>query len=350
MTKMRKILTMVMAVAVICTAGCGKVTTEQTSTAEIKTTEAKVLTKEMADAMETVDGVVTIPDDITAIGEGAFERREDITQVIIPESVSKIADSSFRDCINLEKAVIPEGVKKIGQNSFNKCEKLHDIKIPNSVTEISGGAFGNCESLTSEINLKNVEYLGDSAFAGSGITGITFPDNIKEIPWAVIAYCDNITEVVIPDGVTKIKECAFYSCNNITNIVMPDSIEIIENDSLPNSENLTLTYNDKTYSHKDSILFYSTFYEAPFIELPNGMTTDDLCGMLYYNGEQLHLPLTVDKFSALNENWRYDDVVDYSALVYEIDDTGERSGNGEIIFTHQHGDIHSQEDVDKYGI
>ncbi len=311
---------------------------------------------------------VSIPDSVARIGEYAFEKCSNLKEIVIPESVFDISEGAFTKCTALERAVLPnsivlipdflfddctalksvimpENTIRIGADAFNGCENLTEINIPESVIEVGGGAFGGCTGFTNDINLKNVIHLGQSAFACSGIKSIVFPDNVTEIPDFSVISCENLTEIIVPEGVTRIGEMAFSGCDNVTSISIPESIEIIDFDAFPTSEKLTVSYKNKTYAYNDAVLFYSTFREAAFMTSP--LTTDELCGMLYYNGKQLQLPLTAEELAALNDNWRIDDDGSYAAFIYEVDENGDMTGNGIIFGTHDLGGINSREDVNK---
>ncbi len=106
---------------------------------------------------ETEDGIlkryngtsrsVTIPDDITTIGSGAFEDRKELTELHIPDSVSVIEDNAFVGCENLREITLADSVKKIGRYAFSECSKLKAVALPKDIEEIGPYAFGGCFSL-----------------------------------------------------------------------------------------------------------------------------------------------------------------------------------------------------------
>lgn len=71
-----------------------------------------------------------------------------ITHYNIPENVSKIGDGAFQHCENLHEMVIPEGVISIGRYAFSRCLNLEIIHLPNSLKAIGGTAFSGCKKLT----------------------------------------------------------------------------------------------------------------------------------------------------------------------------------------------------------
>ena len=62
--------------------------------------------------------------------------------------------------------IVPDNVTCIGEYAFERCESLKSIKISNSVVNIGEGAFFNCKSLTSIDIPKSVTSIGDDAFTG----------------------------------------------------------------------------------------------------------------------------------------------------------------------------------------
>ena len=95
------------------------------------------------------NGVVTIPDDVTSIGESAFADCTALKSVTIPDGVTSISDYAFYGCTALTSVTIPDGVTSIGYRAFYGCSVLTSVKIGNGVTEIIKSAFEDCSALTS---------------------------------------------------------------------------------------------------------------------------------------------------------------------------------------------------------
>ena len=66
---------------------------------------------------------------IVAIDNRAFEKCQDLTEVVIGKYVESIGDYAFHDCYKLKKVTIPSKVKKIGKAAFRSCKALKNIYV-----------------------------------------------------------------------------------------------------------------------------------------------------------------------------------------------------------------------------
>ena len=80
----------------------------------------------------------------------------------IPASVTSICEKAFADCEDLETVTLPDNVTSIGDDAFNNTA-LTSIEIPASVTSIGKGAFHLCSSLAS-VKLNSNPTIGEDAF------------------------------------------------------------------------------------------------------------------------------------------------------------------------------------------
>ena len=103
---------------------------------------------------------VTIPSTVTKIGDGIFNGCDKLKEInispknrnyetkdllLIEKKTQKIIGAS---CVIEGKLTIPEGIKAIGSVAFQSCGKITELTIPDSVKTIEWGAFWNCDQMT----------------------------------------------------------------------------------------------------------------------------------------------------------------------------------------------------------
>jgi hypothetical protein len=72
-----------------------------------------------------------IGDDVSGIGNYAFQHCSGLTSITIPNSVTSIGESAFQSCSGLTSVTIGNSVMSIGENSFNGCSKLTSVTALN---------------------------------------------------------------------------------------------------------------------------------------------------------------------------------------------------------------------------
>ena len=223
---------------------------------------------------------ITIPENVQTIGSGAFSGCDGLRSVTIDKSVQTIGSEAFYECSRLTSVTIPESVQTIGREAFaysglnevwfnaDSCisggfswcgqlktvhigknvkripdeafyfTRLTSITIPESVTTIGEWAFSGCNDLekfegkfASTDNRCLVVRDTLVAFAPSGLTQYTIPDNVKVIGNYAFSYCRGLTSVTIPESVTSIGEDAFYECESLTSVTVynPTPVNLIYN-------------------------------------------------------------------------------------------------------------------------
>lgn len=94
-----------------------------------------------------LEGDIIIPENVTSIGNNAFESTQ-MTTVSIGNSVSTISESAFQSCNNMTSVTLGNSVATIGAYAFNSCSSLTSITLPKSVKTIQRFAFASCYKLT----------------------------------------------------------------------------------------------------------------------------------------------------------------------------------------------------------
>lgn len=127
-------------------------------------------------------------------------------------------DTTLKDII--ERTVVtptlPKDLTKIGDHAFYKCSELTNIDLTN-ITRVGTYSFYQCEALTS-IDLPNVTSIGSYAFCGCAkATRVNIP-KITSITGTHSFYgCSALISVNMPN-VTSIGEYVFYNCPALASI------------------------------------------------------------------------------------------------------------------------------------
>lgn len=108
---------------------------------------------------------VIMKDGVTSIGNGAFEKCSELTEIHIPNSVKSIGINAFAECSGLKEIEIPKGVELIKQGAFCYCRYLTSVTIPNTVTCIRSNAFWFCTRLQEVKISASVTAINSGAFA-----------------------------------------------------------------------------------------------------------------------------------------------------------------------------------------
>jgi hypothetical protein len=171
--------------------------------------------------------LVTIPDSVTSIGDGAFSNNS-LSSVIIGDSVTSIGNSAFFSNL-LELVTIPNSVTSIGDSAF-ASNSLTSVTVPNSVTRVAAWTFA-FNSLTSVTIPASVKTIGEGAFDANKLTSVTIPNSVTSIgSWAF--YVNSLTSVTIPNSVETIGDYVFDNNPALTSVTFAGAAPGLGVDSL----------------------------------------------------------------------------------------------------------------------
>ena len=306
---------------------------------------------------------------VTSIGEKAFYKCTELTNVTLPNSIVTIGTYAFFKCSKLTDITIPNNVTNINGSSFAYCESITSITIPSSVTYIGGFVFHNCTSLkdlriddgetTLEFEVYNDNYAPfyhsplENVYLGRNVKGngshssylcydkplltsLTIGDNITNINSYTFYQCSSLTNVIIPNNVTSIESNAFTGCTNLKDIYYisttpPTSLWLTENTYVPNKE----AYSKSSVSGgSGNLIEYITFNNSTFTygETPDtsfvnnlenkGYTTNASIPELPRNAgtHTIEIPFTFSKNGEnINVNIPYTYTVNKATLIVKAD-------------------------------
>lgn len=253
---------------------------------------------------------VVIPDDVTEIGNNAFDDA-DIESVVIPEGVVTIGSSAFSGCKHLTKIEIPNSVNKIGQMAFWGCSNLSAVKMPENLSKIESYLFAYCISLRDYAIGKNVKDIADNAFdnctslqryvvdsdnnAYCSENGILYTKDFKTLKRCPQALFSDI--LIIPDGVEAIASHAFDGCVNIKQFKLPESLVSIGSSAFNDCKMTAIDIPNEVNS-----IGYMSFWgcdELRTFAFPEEIT--EVTKYVLYNCEKLeylYIPSTVKKIES----------------------------------------------------
>ena len=264
----------------------------------------------------TGKGVITFNEDVTVIGNNAFEKQKNLEEITIPESVTKIGDSAFEGCIHLTCVIIPKSVTEIGNNAFNRCKNLRSVFFRGTTPPTLGlKVFDECSSdlkiYAPESYIARYKSITNGANYASKIAGYTdfkavfkehtdYMANIDKDPNNIIRYVmrdkkftvllneewsfganikshtwDPVTGngvIIFYRNVTKIGHEIFKELNGLTSIVIPKSVTEIGNNAFLNCKGITsITIPESVKTIGDGTFSGCTALKS--VGIPEGVTS-----------------------------------------------------------------------------
>ena len=210
---------------------------------------------------------ITIPASIKTIGESAFEGCSNLATVTFASDsqLNSIGDSSFNCCSNLTSINLAScsRLKIIKSEAFSACVTLKSIEIPASVTSIGKLAFQSCNKLeiVNFASYSQLNTIGVQAFQNCyTLESITIPASVTSIDNKAFAYCSKLKNVTFETGsqLNSIGEKVFLSCGALTSIDIPASVTSIGNGVFNGCDSLATLTVDKentVYESKDNVLY-----------------------------------------------------------------------------------------------
>lgn len=234
-------------------------------------------------------GNITIPDGVTSIAKYNFSGCTALSSVTLGANVTAIYPRAFENCTSLTSITLPDGllnlgvsqnitdshtaagsgsssttitssnllgtsasnngafvgsgltsitipasVKAIGPDAFSGCVGLASVTIEgladgtSALLGIGARAFNGCTLLSQSFTIpESVDYVGAYAFAGTGITGVTWnsPSIVREYTFS---GCTALQSVTLNDDITQILQYAFSGCTSLAQIHLPESLVNLE--------------------------------------------------------------------------------------------------------------------------
>ena len=182
--------------------------------------------------LATIKGIPGQPgawDNITKIGENAFNMCVALTTIKLPAELKTIDAQAFRSCDHLATVDYGTKVETIGDGAFRSTGALKKFFFKGSVKTLGANAFR--ESGLTCVHLKGDMTIGKEAFMNCGnLKYVEFPATslatqpLTYVAEGMFAGCTSLPFITLPSTVTEIKANAFNGCSNLNYVnILADS-------------------------------------------------------------------------------------------------------------------------------
>ena len=185
---------------------------------------------------ESLTSITGIPgqsgawDNITKIGESAFNECKALNTIKLPNSLETLDKEAFRSCWNLKNVEYGNQLKTIGEGAFrDNLFGFEKFYFKGSVKNVGSFAFANGK-LTC-VHLKGDMTMGDYVFQDNkSLKYVEFPatsnasEPLTKVTEGMFKGCTSLPFITLPTTLTEVKDSAFKDCSSLKYVnVLADS-------------------------------------------------------------------------------------------------------------------------------
>ncbi len=308
---------------------------------------------------------VTIPANVSSIGEQALTRNQKMTWIYVDENnqffTSQDGVLFSKDMTKLVtypagrsgEYVVPDGVQIVGESAFDLSKGLTQVEFSSSVTEIGSYCFLNCNALSRVVFRGDAPTIRNGAFYSStatiyvpqgnptwteevmqdyggtltwetydpsavedffawnlsddGVLTLSGLGDMPEYSWNDVPWYEqrlDIISVVMEEGLTTISPYAFYKCSNLTSVQLPQSLRTIGFRAFYDCAKLADISIPEGVTSIGSQAFHLC-YDLTSLTLPSTLQELQSMSLAATGLEQLHIPASVTSIApdALDANF-----------------------------------------------
>lgn len=161
---------------------------------------------------------VKVEEGVTRIGDTAFALIYGLAEVILPESLEEIGGDVFTKAA-IKEITIPENVTSIGSGAFYSCYFLGAVELPDKITVIEEYTFFQCYELVSIKLPAALKEIKSEAFSECGeLRTVEIPDKTEKIGSFAFCLCAKLTTVTLPMSLQTIENSAFRDCFRLNEV------------------------------------------------------------------------------------------------------------------------------------
>lgn len=218
---------------------------------------------------------LTLPWQVTSIGEGAVAACTSLTEVTLPKNLTYLGNYSFVGCTALKTVALPAMLVEIGDGAFAQCTALTKVTLQNTdinpygennspyqqaschLTMVGKAAFAGCNKLTSITLGNQLKTIGDEAFTGTKLSNANLSSLTELAQVGDWAYAQTpITTAQLPNH-TALGRGSFALSRSLTTINLPNSLDNVPQLLLAGSDKVAEV--DMNHIYIDSIGDYALY-------------------------------------------------------------------------------------------
>lgn len=208
---------------------------------------------------------LSLPNNLTEIGNSAFSGCALLHIPALPETLTTIGGGAFSDCQSMDNDLkMPASLKSVGENAFSDCQSLRSVDFGGcSDLYLGAAAFSSCKAMETAILPYGLPSIPDNLFSNSGLHSVNLPEGLTEIGASAFSDTYYLTDVTFPSTLKTIGTEAFSS-SCIRGADLPESLETIGEAAFQNS---SIAYVDIPGNVTE--ISPNAFYNCPFLLVAN---------------------------------------------------------------------------------
>lgn len=145
------------------------------------------------------------------------------SNIHLPDNITAVGEYAFNQCTTLNLNYLPDTITYIGKYAFSQCRAFNPDKLPASLKTIATFGLANCTALALTSLPDSLEELESYAFNGCTMLAITsVPEGVTRLTSNVFYNCKGLTELTFNGNITQIEQSALSNCANLSKIVFPN--------------------------------------------------------------------------------------------------------------------------------